>query len=306
TFDEFMAAFRRQLKYNVDLLVTAVEGKDKAYMEFLPSPYVSAMIDGCIENATDMTRGGATYDFSSLIGRGLATCVDSLLAIRKFVYERRELSMSELVAACKANFKGAEDLRRRLVNLAPKYGRDDEQADALAREVVRTFTEEAEKHTNVRGGRFRTGMYSYGNHVIDGFYIGATPDGRRRGEPLSNGISPSNRIGEGNGLTAYMKSVAAIDHGQLSGGVSLNVKLHPSYIESDEGVQKMAALLSTYFDLGGMHVQPNVISDETLRAAQDDPEAYRDLVVKVAGYSAYFTDLGRSIQDDIIDRYQFE
>ena len=305
TFDDFMFAFKRQLKYNVEILVKAVEGKDKAYMEFLPSPYVSAMMDGCIESATDMTRGGARYDFTSLIGRGLATCVDSLLAIREFVFERRELSMSELVSACLADFKGAEDLRRRLAGTAPKYGMDDEESDSIAREIVRTFTEEAEKHTNVRGGRFRTGMYSYGNHVLDGFYIGATPDGRKRGEPISNGISPSNRIGEGNGLTAFMKSVASIDHGQLSGGVSLNVKLHPSYIESDEGVEKMAAMLATYFELGGMHVQPNVISDETLRAAQDDPEAYFDLVVKVAGYSAYFADLGRSIQDDIIDRHQF-
>ncbi|MHB8894560.1 MAG: pyruvate formate lyase family protein [Candidatus Geothermincolia bacterium] len=306
TFDEFMIAFGRQLRHNIDVLVTAVDGKDRAYMEFLPSPYVSAMIEGCIESATDMTRGGALYDFTSLIGRGLATCVDSLLAIREFVYTRRELSLSELTAACLSNFKGREDLRQRLANLAPRYGRDDDEADALAREVVRMFTEEAEKHVNVRGGGFRTGMYSYGNHVLDGFYIGATPDGRKRGEPISNGISPSNRIGQGNGLTAYMKSVAAIDHGQLSGGVSLNVKIHPSYIESDDGVAKMASLLATYFELGGMHVQPNVISDETLRAAQNDPDAYRDLVVKVAGYSAYFTDLGRSIQDDIIDRYQFD
>jgi pyruvate formate-lyase/glycerol dehydratase family glycyl radical enzyme len=306
TFDDFMSAFDRQLEHNVEVLVKAVEGKDKAYMEFLPSPYVSSMIDGCIESATDMTRGGAVYDFTSLIGRGLATCVDSLLAIREFVYERREVSLSELTDACLRNFKGQEDLRQRLVNLAPKYGMDDEEADALGRRVVRTFTEQAEKHTNVRGGRFRAGMYSYGNHVLDGFYIGATPDGRKRGEPISNGISPSNRIGEGNGLTAYMKSVASIDHGQLSGGVSLNVKMHPSYVESDEGVAKMASLLATYFELGGMHVQPNVVSDATLRAAQDDPEAYRDLVVKVAGYSAYFTDLGRSIQNDIIDRYQFE
>jgi pyruvate formate-lyase/glycerol dehydratase family glycyl radical enzyme len=306
TFDEFMAAFKCQLRHNIEVLVTAVEGKDKAYMEFLPSPYVSSMMDGCIESATDMTRGGASYDFTSVIGRGLATCVDSLLAIREFVYERREVSLSELVEACLNDFKGREDLRQRLVNLAPKYGRDEEEADAMARDVVKTFTEYAEAHMNVRGGAYRTGMYSYGNHVIDGFYIGATPDGRRRGEPISNGISPSNRIGEGKGLTAFMKSVASIDHGQLSGGVSLNVKLHPCYVETDEGVDKMASLLATYFELGGMHVQPNVVSDETLRAAQDDPEAYRDLVVKVAGYSAYFTDLGRSIQEDIIDRYQFE
>ena len=306
TFDEFMSAFARQLAHNIALLVTAVEGKDRAYMEFLPSPYVSSMIDGCIESATDVTRGGATYDFTSIIGRGLATCVDSLLAIREFVFERRELTLSEITDACLADFKGAEDLRLRLVNLAPKYGRDDEGADAMAREVVRLFSEEAGKYTNARGGRFRAGMYSYGNHVLDGFYIGATPDGRKRGEPISNGISPSNRIGAGEGLTAFMKSAAAIGHDRLSGGVSLNVKIHPSYIKNGEGVERMAALLSTYFELGGMHVQPNVVSDATLRAAQDDPEAYRDLVVKVAGYSAYFADLGRSIQDDIIDRYQFE
>jgi formate C-acetyltransferase len=175
----------------------------------------------------------------------------------------------------------------------------------MARWLVEAFTGLAETHTNARGGRYRAGMYSYGNHVIDGFYVGATPDGRRRGEPISNGISPSNRIGEGTGLTAYMKSAAAVRQGKLSGGVALNVRLHPAYIESDEGLGKMTALLATYFEMGGMHVQPNVVSDATLRAAQEDPEAYRGLVVKVAGYSAYFTDLGRSIQDDIIDRYQF-
>ncbi|MBU1669918.1 MAG: hypothetical protein KKF41_08960 [Actinobacteria bacterium] len=305
SFADFLAAFEEQLAHNVRVLVTAIEGKDLAYIDFLPAPYVSALIDGCIESATDATRGGALYDYSSIIGRGLATCVDSLLAIKEFVYHRREISMSELVEACLSDFKGREDLRQRLSNLAPKYGTDDPDADALASHVVRAFAGEAAKYANVRGGRFRAGMYSYGNHVIDGFYIGATPDGRRRGEPISNGVSPSNRVGDGRGLTAFMKSAAAIGQGTLSGGISLNVKLHPSYVSTDEGVEKMAALLSTYFSLGGMHVQPNVISNETLRAAQQDPSEYRGLVVKVAGYSAYFTDLGRSIQDDIIDRNTF-
>lgn len=305
TFEEFMQAFRRQLAYNVEVLVKAVEGKDRAYMEFLPAPYVSAMMDGCIESATDMTRGGAAYDFTSVIGRGLGTTVDSLLAIKEFVYDRRELSLSELVEACLSNFKGREDLRQRLSNAEHRFGMDDEVADGLARELVREFAGGVESCRNARGGRFRAGMYSYGNHVLDGFYTGATPDGRRRGEPLSNGISPSNRIGEGRGLTALMKSAAAIGQGRLSGGVSLNIKLHPAYIESEEGLEKTASLIRTYFDLGGMHVQPNVVSNETLRAAQNDPDSYRDLVVKVAGYSAYFADLGRSIQDDIIDRHQF-
>lgn len=305
TFESFMRAFERQLEHNVEVLVTAVEGKDRAYIEFLPAPYLSALMDGCLESARDMTAGGAVYDFTSIIGRGLGTCVDSLLAIKKFVFERRELSLSELVDACLADFKGREDLRRRLLALSPKYGRDDEEADRMASEVVQMFARLAGSHTNARGGRYRAGMYSYGNHVIDGFYVGATPDGRRRGEPVSNGISPSNRIGEGNGLTAYMKSAASVGQAALSGGVSLNVKLHPSYVASDEGLRKMTSLIRTYFDLGGMHVQPNVVSDSDLRAAQEDPDSYRDLVVKVAGYSAYFTDLGRSIQDDIIDRYQF-
>lgn len=305
TFEAFLSAFKRQLGHNIGVMVKAVEGKDRAYMDFLPAPYVSAMMDGCIERATDMTRGGAVYDFTSIIGRGLGTCVDSLLAIREMVFERRELTLSELVDVCLSDFKGQEDLRRRLVNSIPKYGRDEEEADRLAAWLVRTFTNLVEANRNVRGGRYRAGMYSYGNHVIDGFYVAATPDGRRRGEPLANGISPSNLVGEGNGLTAYMKSSAAVGQGELSGGVSLNVKLHPAYIEGDEGLRKMTSLLATYFEMGGMHVQPNVVSDATLRAAQEDPDSYRDLVVKVAGYSAYFTDLGRSIQEDIIDRYQF-
>ncbi|MCG2796747.1 MAG: hypothetical protein L6427_12975 [Actinomycetia bacterium] len=305
TFADFLSAFRRQLRHNVEVLIRAVEGKDRAYEEFLPAPYISALMDGCIDDATDMTKGGAAYDFTSIIGRGLGTCADSLLAIKEFVYDRRELSLSELVDACLSNFKSREDLRQRLINSAPKYGGGDTGADEMARTLVRMFAEEVEGHTNIRGGRYRAGMYSYGNHVIDGFYIGATPDGRRRGEPMSNGISPSNRIGEGEGLTAYMKSVASVDQGALSGGVAHNVRIHPAYIQSDEGLGKMTALLKTYFDLGGMHVQPNVVSSETLLAAQKDPGSYGDLVVKVAGYSAYFTDLGRSIQDDIIDRHQF-
>jgi formate C-acetyltransferase len=305
TFEDLMVAFQRQLEHNMDVLAIAMEGKDKAYMEFLPAPYVSAMMDGCIESATDMTRGGAKYDYSSMIGRGLGTCVDSLLAVKEFVYDRRELSMSELTDACLKNFKGREDLRRRLENRSCRYGRDDEEADAMAARVVKMFADRASTYKNARGGPVRSGMYSYGNHVIDGFYIGATPDGRRSGEPISNGISPCNRVGEGKGLTAMMKSVATVEQGRLSGGISLNVKIHPAYVESDEGVKKMSALLRTYFDLGGMHIQPNVVSNETLRAAQRDPDSYRDLVVKVAGYSAYFCDLGHSIQEDIIDRYQF-
>jgi len=304
-FDQFFEAFKIQLRHCISTLVKAIEGKDLAYMEMLPAPYVSALIDGCIENATDMTGGGAKYDFTSIIARGLGTTVDSLMAVREFVFERKEITLKELVRACFSNFERREDLRMRLLNSPHKYGRGDKESDLLAKTIVKFFVDEVEKHKNVRGGRYRAGMYSYGNHVLDGFYLGATPDGRKRGEPTSNGISPSNIIRGGNGLTALLSSVASINQAKLSGGVALNVKIHPSCLKSEEGVQKIAALIKTYFDLGGMHIQPNVVSSETLKDAQKNPERYRDLVVKVAGYSAYFTDLGKSIQEDIIDRYEY-
>jgi len=147
--------------------------------------------------------------------------------------------------------------------------------------------------------------YSYGNHVIDGFLLGATPDGRRRGEPLSNGISPSNLAPPAAGPLGAMRTASGLPPAQVSSGVSLNLRFHPSFIEQDRGLDAFGAMIRAYFDSGGMHVQPNVVSTKTLRAAQQDPERYRDLVVKVAGYSAYFTDLGRSIQDDIIGRCEF-
>lgn len=304
-FYDLLEAFKRQLRNSISILVKAVEGKDLAYMEMLPAPYISALIDGCLENATDMTKGGAKYDFTSIIGRGLGTTVDSLMAIREFVFEKREVTLKELVNACLSNFEGREPLRLRLLNSPHKYGKCDEDADSLARQIVEFFVDEVERHTNSRGGRYRAGMYSYGNHVLDGFYLGATPDGRKRGEPISNGISPSNSIRAGNGLTALLASAASINQARLSGGVALNVKIHPSFVKNEEGVDKTAALIRGYFDLGGMHIQPNVVSSDTLRAAQKNPDQYRDLVVKVAGYSAYFTDLGKSIQEDIIDRYEY-
>jgi pyruvate formate-lyase/glycerol dehydratase family glycyl radical enzyme len=304
TFDEVKEAFREQLTFNIDRLVRAVEAKDRAHAEAFPSPLVSCTLEGCLESGRDMTRGGAKYNYGSITGRGLGTVVDSLAAIRWAVFERRMLTMEELVRHLRDNFRDAEPLRRELTTRAPKYGNDDPEADDIARWVTELFCEEVRKHACGRGGFYRPGMFSYGVHVSDGMYLGATPDGRRAGEPISNGVSPANGT-EFEGPTAVLRSAAAAAGAPLSDGTALNMRLSPALIATEEKAEKVAALIEAYFAMGGRHVQFNVVDSATLIDAREHPERYPDLVVRVSGYCAYFTDLGRSIQDDIIARTEF-
>lgn len=302
SWDDFVRAFRSQLAHHIRALVRGTAAKDRAYMDFLPAPYVSALMSGCVEAARDITRGGARYDFTSLDLRGLATAADSLIAIRKSVFEHAWLTLPELVRACESNFRGKESLSLRLRNNIPKFGADDYEATAMALELVEWVNQEAARHTNARGGRYRVCFYSYGNHVIDGLLLPATPDGRPAGAPVSNGISPANAADGAHGPLPVLRAAASVPPRRASSGVSLNLRFHPSVLASENGCGAFTDMLRAYFKIGGMHVQPNVVSTQTLRLAQADPDAYRDLVVKVSGYSAYFTDLGRSIQDDIIAR----
>ncbi|MBW1808544.1 MAG: hypothetical protein JRJ87_10150 [Deltaproteobacteria bacterium] len=305
TFAAFTQAFRKQLSHQVEVLARAAEAKDRAHREFLPAPYVSALMDDCIERCRDITDGGARYDFTSLDVRGLATLVDSMLAIRYFVYERRELSLKEFVRILQNDYRDHETLRQRIIREAPKYGVGDTPADDLAVQVIGWIHANVRNRRNLRGGQYRVCFYSYGNHVIDGLLLGATPDGRKTGQPTSNGVSPSNMFVSRSGPQGPMKSAARIPPEHASSGVSLNMRFHPGILKSDEGVRTFARTIQTYFDLGGMHIQPNVVSTETLRKAQKNPDEYKDLVVKVSGYSAYFCDLGKSIQEDIIARTEF-
>ncbi len=305
TFDDFINAFRRQLTHQIKVLISAAAGKDQAYKDMLPAPYVSALMDDAVEKAADITAGGARYDFTSIDIRGLATLVDSLMAIKTFVYDRKEITLGKFIDICSRNFKGNEALRQRIIHEAPKYGTDNDEADTMTLQVLDWVYEEALLHRNARGGKFRPCYYSYGNHVIDGIMLGATPDGRLSGEPISNGVSISNMVESSSGPTSLMASIAKIPPYQTSAGLSLNMRFHPSYIDTDQGLDTFANMIRTYFGLGGMHLQPNVVSTETLRDAQLHPENYRDLIVKVAGYSAYFVDLGKSIQEDIINRYEY-
>ena len=304
TFDEFMDAFRKQVSFMVDTVVKAVNLKDRAYMELLPCPYVSATLAGCIESGTDMTRGGARYNFSSVGARGFGTAVDALAAVREHVFDTGRLPMKKLLAMLDRNFRGDDAEKARLASRSPRFGCGDEKADALAREVAAFFCDQVAGHTNERGGRFRPGFFSYGMHVLDGMLLGALPNGRPAGEPVSNSFSPANGS-ERNGPTAMLGSVAGIDHSLISNGCAVNMKFLPSLFDGEERVDKMVQLVRTYFSLGGMELQPNVVSNETLRDAQAHPERYRDLAVRVSGYSALFTDLGRAIQDEIIQRTEF-
>jgi len=221
------------------------------------------------------------------------------------VFRQRLLSLPELVTALIRNFQGQEVLRQRILHGCPKLGGGDPRAEELMLRVVGMLHERIANRRNVRGGRYRLCFYSYGNHVLDGLFLGATPDGRLAGEPISNGVSPSNLIPAMPGPHTAMRAVARIPPQQSSSGLALNLRFHPRSLAGAQGLEGFAGLLSTYFRMGGMQIQPNVVSGETLRDAQAHPERYRDLVVKVSGYSAYFTDLGRSIQDDIIARHEF-
>ncbi len=304
TFAELMAAFKQQVSWCVDMIYRATLCKDQAYAESYPCPFVSTTLKGCIENAADATRGGAQYNFDSISARGLATATDSLMAIKKFIYDDKTMSWKELLKATDHNFNGYDKLRQMLKTKAPKFGVDDDQADALARDIAEYFCREVLKKKPARGGIFRPSFFGYGLHVFEGTVLGATPDGRLAGEPISNSLSPTNQA-EKKGPVAAMQSVAKINHHLIPNGASLNVKLMPTLLTSEAGLKKVAAMLRAYFKSGGQQVQFNVISDQVLRAAQADPESYKDLVVRVSGYSAYFTDLGKPVQDDIIARMSF-
>lgn len=305
SFEDVKAAYERQLRFNVARLVKAVELLDRAYADDFPSPLVSSTVAGCLESGRDVTRGGALYNYGSVTGRGLGTVADSLAAIRWAVYEEGLLDIRELMRHLRSNFRRAEALRQTLINKAPRYGNDDAAADEMAAWVSGVFADAVRSHSCGRGGFYRPGIFSYGVHVVDGLLLGATPDGRRSGEPVSNGVSPSNGR-ERNGPTAVMSSAARATSAPLSDGTSLNMRLSPGMLDSEERAGKLGQLVRGYFDLGGRHVQFNVVDTETLRDARDHPERHADLVVRVSGYCAYFTDLGRSIQDDIIARTTFK
>ena len=302
TFEQFLAAFKAQLKGIMELLIAANNVADSGRARFEPTPYVSALVGGCLESGKDVTAGGAKYNFLTVEGVALATVADSLAAVKRLVYEERVVTMSELVRALDANFEGYEPLRQTLLHKAPKYGNDDALADELACEISQFWTNEAfQQVTPETGKRYRGGYLSWNYWVSYAPTTAATPDGRKRGQFLSNGVCPVNGA-DRLGPTAVVKSVGHLGLETVPNGASHTMSFSPSLLRSAENRHKLAGLLRAYGQVGGTCLQVNVVSPETLRAAQNDPDAYRNLLVRVTGYNAYFVMLGKEIQDEIIAR----
>ena len=300
TFDSLFGAFDAQLRHLVDVKVRGNQAIERLYATEMPAPFLSVLTDDCIVKGKDYNAGGARYNNTFIQAVGIGTVTDSLAAARRLVFADRAASLPELVEALDADFAGREPLRARLVNTMPKYGNDDDEADGL---MVRTFDAAfrcIDGRPTARGGRYRLEMLPTTCHVYFGSVCGATPDGRRAGAPLSEGISPVQGA-DRRGPTAVFRSAAKMDHVK-TGGTLLNMKFTPEVLAGEEGIARLAQLVRSYFKADGHHVQFNVVSAATLRGAQADPEAHRGLIVRVAGYSDYFCDLGEALQEEIIAR----
>jgi len=302
-FKELYNAFISQLRYNIEKAVKIAKVGDEETVNFFPQPFVSALIEGCIEKGKDYTAGGAKYNFSSITAYGFATLVDSFYNIKNLIYEEKVITLPEFIEILNSNFNGEEELRQRLINKFDKWGNDKEEVDKLAIELWDLFCSEVVKHKCSRNGRYNPGAYSMGVHVIEGLFSRASADGRKETKPLSNSLSPVNKV-ERNGITAALNSIAKLNYDHATNGVAVNIRIHPQNLEGDESINKFMHLIKGYFDSGGMQLQPTAVSTETLREAQKNPENYTDLVVKVGGYNATFVDLGSPIQNDIIERLE--
>lgn len=302
TFDELVCAFDRQMRRFIDIKVKGSNAIEQLYMHLMPVPFLSAITNDCIARGCDYNEGGARYNTNYIQGVGIGTMADSLAALRLAVYEDRRISLKALVAAMNRDFEGEVALRAYLVNRAPKYGNDDDRADGLMKRTFNLYDKAVTGRPSPRGAAFRVNMLPTTCHVYFGEVTGATPNGRSAGKPLSEGISPTQGS-DTQGPTAALSSAAKMD--QLkTGGTLLNQKFSPSVVAGEKGLERMADLIRAYFSLNGHHIQFNVIDRETLQDAQQNPEAHKGLIVRVAGYSDYFANLSRALQDEIIERTQ--
>jgi formate C-acetyltransferase len=304
SFDELFAAYRKQLHRFIEIKVRGNNIIERIYAKYMPAPFLSLLIEDCIAKGKDYNDGGPRYNTTYIMAVGPGSCTDSLAAIRYHVFDRKDVAMAELLEALEANFKGHERTMQVLLNKTPKYGNDDEYADALLTDLFNAFYAEVNGRKNTKGGSYRVNYLSTTCHVYFGSVTGATPDGRKAYEPLSDGISPVQGA-DRHGPTAVLKSAARMDHAR-TGGTLLNQKFTPQLLEGEEGIDRLAHLVRSYFRLDGHHIQFNVVSADTLRAAQENPEKYRDLIVRVAGYSDYFCDLTTALQNEIIARTEHQ
>jgi len=299
SYQQLMDAYKRQLRYFIDLKIRANNIIERLYANFMPAPFMSIVMDDCIARGLDYHNGGARYNPTYIQGVGIGTLTDSLAAVKCHVFDEQNISMDELLKAMQADFEGYEHLRQKLLYHTPKYGNDDDYADEIAEEVFNVYYDLLNGRPNTKGGRYRVNLLPTTVHIYFGSVVGALPNGRKAGETVSEGISPTQGA-DTKGPTAVFKSAARIDHVR-TGGTLLNMKFNPQVL-AGEGIDKLLHLIRSYFKLDGHHVQFNVIDAEMLRKAQQNPERHRDLIVRVAGYSDYFIDVGRDLQNEIIAR----
>ncbi|MPQ43180.1 trans-4-hydroxy-L-proline dehydratase [Clostridium tarantellae] len=300
SYEELFVAYKKQLKHFVDIKMQGNRVIEKLYATMMPVPFLSVVTDDCITKGKDYNAGGARYNVNYVQGVGIGTITDSLTAIKYQVFDKNNITMSELMEALKDNFKGHEEILHLVKNKTPKYGNDDDYADDIMKEIFEAYFNEVDGRKSIKGGVYKINMLPTTCHVYFGSVIGATANGRKAYIPLSEGISPEKGA-DTNGPTAVIKSAAKMDH-LKTGGTLLNQKFTPSVVQGEEGLNNMAALVRSYFTLDGHHIQFNVISRETLIKAQQNPEEYKDLIVRVAGYSDYFNNLDRVLQNEIIER----
>ncbi len=304
SFEEVFEAFKKQAHHFLDIKIRGNNVIERIYAEYLPTPFLSLLIDDCIAKGKDYHDGGARYNNSYIQGVGLGTVTDCLSSLRFNVFDKELISMDKMLEALKKNFEGYETWRQKFLNKTPKYGNDDDYADRLLKDVFEVYYSGVNGRPNTKGGCYRINLLPTTVHIYFGKITGATPDGRKASEPLSEGISPvqgADRFGP----TAVIKSAAKIDH-LRTGGTLLNQKFTPQLLADEEGIDKLCHLIRAYFKMDGHHLQFNVVTADTLREAQKHPEKYRDLIVRVAGYSDYFVDLSLDLQNEIIRRTEHQ
>ncbi len=299
SFEQLMDAYKKQLNYFVDLKVEGNNIIERMYCSLMPTPVMSILIDDCIARGIDYHNGGARYNTTYIQGVGLATVADSMAAIKMQIFEKKQITMAQLLDALKANFEGFEPLRQMLINHTPTYGNDDDYVDSIAQQVFNAYFDALDGRPNTKGGKYHMNLLPTTSHIYFGSVTGATPNGRKALVPVSEGISPSQGF-DRSGPTAILKSAGKLDHVK-TGGTLLNMKFSPSTL-AGENLNHLSHLIRSYFKLDGHHIQFNVIDAKTMRDAQKNPENHRNLIVRVAGYSDYFIDLGRDLQDEIISR----
>ena len=304
TFDDLFEAYGRQIRHFADIKVRGSNVIEKLYMDYLPAPFLSLLIEDCIARGRDYHGGGARYNTNYIQGVGMGTITDILASVKHHVFEKKTVALSELVDVLDRNFEGREDLQRIFLNKTPKYGNDDDAADSLMTRVFETYFEAVDGRPTPRGGRYRINLLPTTAHVYFGKVTGATADGRKAGEPVSEGISPVQGA-DRHGPTAVIKSVGKMDHIR-TGGTLLNQKFTPQLLEDEDSLWKLAQLVRSYFRMDGHHIQFNVVTADLLKEARKHPEKHRDLIVRVAGYSDYFVDCSAELQEEIIQRTEHQ